>query len=169
MQKVELAPLTAAEFAPFGEVVSLAAASGRAGVTANQGTATRYDWCAALTSTRPAAKANVVVFAPRARTLPIALGLVERHPCSTQMFVPMAVDRYVVVVAPTGADGEPRWSGLRAFLCGPGEAINYHVGAWHHPIIALGRDAELLMLAWEDGSAGDCEERSAPHAIELVG
>jgi ureidoglycolate lyase len=75
------------------------------------------------------------------------------------MFVPLSCRRFLVVVCPSDARGEPDLSQLRAFLCGPGQGVNYHAGVWHHPIIALDGPAEFLMLAWEAGTAHDCEER----------
>ncbi len=149
-------PLSAAAFAPFGQVVS---AGLSAGSSANQGTATRFDWSAQLENARPAARPNLAVFRSVARSLPFEVKLLERHPKSSQLFLPMVVDRYLVVVAPDDARGEPDLAGLRAFLGQPGQGINYRANTWHHPLIALGRDADFAMLAWEDGSALDCEER----------
>ncbi|WP_224250001.1 ureidoglycolate lyase [Hyalangium gracile] len=154
-------PLTREAFAPFGDVIGLDLGGGS---SANQGTATRYDRIARLTSSRPEAQPNLAVFRSVAKALPFEVRLVERHPCSTQMFVPLACQRFLVVVCPSDERGEPVLSELRAFLCGPGQGVNYHAGVWHHPIIALDGPAEFLMLAWEDGTARDCEERplSAP-------
>ncbi len=148
-------PLTAAAFAPFGQVLS--AGLGQA-AAANQGTAVRYNWAAALQNLRPHARPNLAIFRSVARTLPLELKLLERHPASTQAFLPLVVGRMLVCVAPTAANGSPDVAGLRAFVAQPGQGINYGVGVWHHPIVALDQDADLAMLAWEDGSAGDCEE-----------
>jgi ureidoglycolate lyase len=134
------------------------------GTSANQGTATRYDRVARLTSSRPEAQPNLAVFRSVAKALPFEVRLLERHPCSTQMFVPMSCRRFLIVVCPDDARGEPDLAGLRAFVCGPGQGVNYRAGVWHHPIIALDEAADFLMLSWEDGSARDCEEHplSAP-------
>jgi ureidoglycolate lyase len=150
-------PLTREAFAPFGDVIGLELSGGS---SANQGTATRFDRIAQLTSTRPGAQPNLAVFRSVAKALPFEVRLLERHPCSTQMFAPLACRRFLVVVCPDDARGEPDLSGLRAFVCGPGQGINYRPNVWHHPIIALDGPAEFLMLAWEDGTALDCEERS---------
>jgi ureidoglycolate lyase len=42
---------------------------------------------------------------------------------------------------------------------------------WHHPIIALEAPAEFAMLAWEDGSPGDCVVRqlSEPLLVSVEG
>lgn len=149
-------PLTRDAFSPFGDVIGLELSGGH---SANQGTATRFDRVAKLVSHRPQAEPNLAVFRSVAKTLPFEVRLLERHPCSTQMFVPLACQRFLVVVCPEDARGEPDVTRLRAFVGGPGQGVNYRPGTWHHPIIALDGAADLLMLAWEDGSALDCEER----------
>jgi len=163
MVKVE--PLSVEGFAPFGDVVS---AGLRAGASANQGTATRFDWCTDLVNARPGAKANVSVFRSIAKTLPFTVELLEHHPFSTQAFLPMVCSRFLVVVAPSLLDGTPDGGNLRAFVCKPGQGINYRVGVWHHPIVALDAPADFVMVAHEDGSPGDCVMRrlEAPVRVE---
>lgn len=158
-------PLSVAAFAPFGFVVS---AGLKAGASANQGTALRFDRCADLVNTRSSAAPNLAVFRSTKKSLPFAVTLLERHPCSTQTFLPMVCTRFLIVVAPTAADGGPDVAGLRAFVCGPGQGVTYHVGVWHHPIIAVDGDADFAMLAWEDGSALDCVEQALPTPILVV-
>ncbi len=158
-------PLTVAAFSPFGFVVS---AGLRAGTSANQGTALRFDFCAELSSTRPQARANLAVFRSTQKSLPFALRLFEKHPCSTQTFLPMVCRRYLICVAPTSADGGPDVLSARAFVCGPGQGISYHVDVWHHPIIALDDDADFAMLAWEDGSPQDCVEHPLAEPLLVV-
>jgi ureidoglycolate lyase len=156
MQHLVCEPLSPEAFAPFGDV--LWAGRGE-GASANQGTAVRYDWAAALESRRPGAKPNLSIFRAAAQSLPLPIKLLERHPSSTQVFLPLLCSRYLVVVAPTLPSGDPDLTGLRAFLCGPGQGINYACGTWHHPMVALDTPAELAMLAWEDRTSGDCEVR----------
>lgn len=155
MRTVVANPLTADGFAPWGDVVSAGLREGKA---ANQGTAVRFDWSAHLETTRPDARPNLAVFRSVAKTLPFEVKLLEKHPCSTQAFLPLVCERYLICVAPTLPDGTPDVANLQAFLCGPGQGINYRREVWHHPVIALDGPAELAMLAWEDGSAQDCVE-----------
>jgi ureidoglycolate lyase len=161
---VRAAPLTADAFRPFGDVVS---AGLSAGGVANQGTAQRYDRCAKLASTRAGATPNLAVFRSAPQPLPFTAKLLERHPCSSQAFLPMRCARLLVIVAPTAKDGAPDLGGLRAFVCGPGQGVNYHAGTWHHPIVALDEPAELAMLAWEDGTVLDCEERRLAEPVSI--
>jgi ureidoglycolate lyase len=161
-------PLTAAAFSPFGQVVEAGVTSTR---EANQGTAQRSDFAARLRSDRPEARANLAVFRAAARPLPLRIVLLERHPRSSQLFVPMAASRYLVVVAGSLPSGEPDLDAVRAFLCGPRQAVNYDPGVWHHPIAALDQPTDLVMLAWEDGGPQDCEERplAQPFLVTLPG
>lgn len=147
-------PLDAEAFKPFGRVIS---AGLQTGSEANQGTAVRFDFCTDLLSTRPEAKANLAVFRSTARALPLEVVLLERHPCSTQVFIPMVVSRYLVCVAPNLPDGGPDVSQLQAFICAPGQGVAYAPGTWHHPMVSLDTQAEFAMLAWEDGGPRDCE------------
>lgn len=161
-------PLTTAAFSPFGHVVSASALAQSAGKAANQGTAVRFDFCAPVTSTRPRARANLAVFRSTQKTLPFSVRLFERHPCSTQAFLPLVCARFLVVVAPADAGGGPAVDGAVAFVCGPGEGVSYGVGVWHHPIIALDADADFAMLAHEDGTALDCVEHPLSAPIVVV-
>jgi ureidoglycolate lyase len=163
--RIPLEPLTPAAFAPFGEVLAPGPGGGR---DANLGTASRHDRVAALESTRAGAKPNLAIYRSRPQELPLRVTLLERHPHSTQVFAALHAARWLVIVAPDAPDGGPDPLGLRAFVAGPGDAFNYRRGLWHHPIIVLDEPAELLMLAWEDGGAADCEERPLAHPV-LVG
>ena len=152
---MQVRPLSVEGFAPFGDVVS---AGLRAGIAANQGTALRFDRCARLESTRPDAGPNLAVFRSTPQPLPFAVRLLERHPCSTQAFLPLSCARFLVIVAPARPDGAPDLEGLQAFVCAAGQGINYQRGVWHHPIVALDAPADFAMLAWEDGTPQDCVE-----------
>jgi ureidoglycolate lyase len=158
-------PLSAEAFAPFGQVISAGLSSG---ASANQGTAVRFDWAAQLENGRSAARPNLAVFRSAPQALPKAIVLLERHPHSTQAFLPMACARYLVIVAPDRADGGPDTSRVQAFVCLPGQGINYRRGVWHHPMIALDAPADFAMLAWEDGSSGDCEEHPLPSSEQFA-
>jgi len=147
-------PLTAEAFAPFGQVVSC----GAAGREANQGTAQRFDFAARVENLRPHAKANLCAIRSQPRALPLKVKLLERHPHSSQAFLPMVASRVLVIVAPDAANGGPDVSRLRAFIATQGQGFNYAPGTWHHPLVVLDSIAELAMLVFEDGTEGDCEE-----------
>lgn len=148
------APLTADAYAPYGAVAS----STRDDVSAkaaNQGTAARRDHLVDLENHRPHAKLNVASFrcAPHTQW-PRALALLEKHPHSTQLFVPMNARRYLVVVAL--GDEAPDLSTARAFVASATQGVSYRPGVWHHPMIALDDATDFTCMVWEDGTPGDC-------------
>lgn len=163
--KLHARPISPEAFAPFGEVVSLARLD--QAKSANQGTGVRLDYVANLVNARPHARANMVVFRGAAQKLPLQMKLLEKHPHSSQTFLPLKCERYLVCVAPTGTDGAPDLKGLVAFICEGGQGINYAPGTWHHPMMALDTDGEFAMLVWEDQSAQDCVEWPLPFPIEV--
>lgn len=164
MKSIVARPLTAEAFAPHGDVVS---AGLKEGSSANQGTAVRFDWSAKLESDRAGARPNLAVFRSVPQPLPFTVKLLEHHPHSSQAFLPMICARFLVIVAPTASGGGPDASRVDAFVCGPGQGVNYHRATWHHPIIALDAPAEFAMLAWEDGSPGDCVERRFAEPLQV--
>jgi ureidoglycolate lyase len=153
-------PLTAEAYAPFGDVIA-AAPRGEAGKAANYGTARRFDHLATLENLRPAAKLNVSVFRSSARTdFPFRVAILEKHPGSTQAFVPMNARRYLVVVAL--GDETPDLATLRVFEAASDQGISYRPGVWHHPLFNLDKEADFTCLVYEDGTAGDCVEHPLP-------
>ncbi len=154
MKKLEPAPLTRDAYRPYGDVVM---AEHGGGANANQGTAMRFNRQAALENLRSGTAApNVAVFRCAPRGVPCHVGLLEKHPLSTQLFIPMSVARFLVVVA-LGADA-PDMGTARAFLAEGTQGISYRPGVWHSPLLALDREALFACVIWEAEDANDCVE-----------
>lgn len=130
MNRVIVEPLTAAAFAPFGEVL---AAEGAPDKIINQGLCGRYHDRAVL-DFGPEGRAGISVFKAELRALPYRLDMVERHPEGSQAFLPMSSDPFLVIVAPDagGVPGEPR-----AFLTSGAEGVNYRRNTWHGVLTPL--------------------------------
>jgi ureidoglycolate lyase len=153
--RIRTVPLRAVDYAPYGDVV-MASPHGEEGDSANQGTARRYDHLAALENLRPdRAKLNISVFrcAPRASEI-FSIDILEKHPRSTQLFVPMCATRFLVIVA-LGSD-RPDIATLKAFEARGPQGISYRPGVWHHPMIALDAPTDFACFVHEDGTADDC-------------
>lgn len=76
------------------------------------------------------------------------VNVLEKHPLSSQTFVPMGglAEEYVylVVVAlplkdDRGRDMGPDMKTVKAFLCKGNQAVTYGQGVWHAPMIVVGR------------------------------
>jgi ureidoglycolate lyase len=160
-------PLTPEAYAPYGSVI---AAGIGAGKPANQGTARRFDHLVELENLRTGATPNVCVFRSTPwMERPIPIRLLEKHPLSTQVFVPMNATRFLVVVA-LGED-LPDLSTLAGFVATGAQGISYRPGVWHHPLIALDAETDFACVVFEDGGSGDCQtvhlEDDALLAIDL--
>jgi ureidoglycolate lyase len=142
-------PLDAAAFAPFGDVI--AASNARRRYPINDGTTERFHDLAHI-DVLDGGRAVLSVFRAEPRTFPIRIAMLERHPLGSQAFVPLdPALRYLVVVA-TAADATPR-----AFLACNGQGVNYAPGTWHHPLLALDRESDFLVIDRE-GDGHNCDE-----------
>jgi ureidoglycolate lyase len=134
----------------------MASPRGEPGHPANLGTALRFDDVVDCVNTRgPRAALKVKVF--RSRPVPRerrALALLEKHPCSTQLFIPMNASRYIALVA-LGAD-RPDLGTLAAFVVEGARGISYGPGVWHHPMLTLDAETDFVVLVHEDGTPEDC-------------
>ena len=123
-------PLTAAGFAPFGDVLE---AAGDPTKIINRGKCGRWHDCASL-DFGPDGRAGISIFRAEPRSLPYTCDLLERHPDGSQAFVPMSLDPFLIIVAPDhgGLPGQPR-----AFISSAGQGINFHRGTWHGVLTPL--------------------------------
>ncbi|KAJ1979047.1 Allantoicase [Dimargaris xerosporica] len=163
-------PLTAEAYASYGQVISLADANRtnlpEPGV-ANHSTALRFSRLADVVNLRTlpisegGATPNLCVFRCQPQQQrPFPLKMLEQHPYSTQLFMPIAspkgadagnTQRYLVVVAANGPDGQPDYATLKAFVAEKWQGITYFPGVWHHPMVALDVTTDFLCLVWENG------------------
>ncbi|KAK0525047.1 Allantoicase [Tilletia horrida] len=114
-----------------------------------------------------------------------AVKVLERHRFTTQAFLPLTADvgtqhGYLVIVAlplpssssssdddddgaavPEKDERRPDLATLRAFWATSTQAISYHPGIWHHPIVSLGTratDFACVVHESEDRPELDCDE-----------
>lgn len=130
MNHITAEPLTAAAFAPFGDVLE---AAGEPSRIINRGKCGRWHDCASLDFGLDG-RAGISIFRAEPRSLPYTCDLLERHPDGSQAFVPMSHDPFLIIVAPDngGLPGQPR-----AFISRAGQGINFHRGTWHGVLTPL--------------------------------
>lgn len=139
-------PLSQAAFAAFGDVIDVPAEPGR-----------KY-YEEALGNLRPAARPSLSVsLRPETADRPLRAELLERHEFSSQTFMPLDVERWLVVVAPHAAAGGPDVAQVRAFIATGRQGVTYRPDTWHHGLTVLDRPGRFAVFMWRDGSAGDEE------------
>jgi ureidoglycolate lyase len=123
-------PLTAQDFAPYGDVLET---KGQPDRIINQGFCGRWHDRARL-DVGPDGRAGISIFKAEPRALPYQLDLLERHPEGSQAFIPMSMTEWLVIVADDDA-GQP--GRISAFIAAPGQGINLHRGTWHGVLTPL--------------------------------
>jgi ureidoglycolate lyase len=152
--------LSPAAFAEYGEVI---AAEGSHAIAVNEGRALRYDALTRLGHSTSASAPALALYRVSPSSLPFKASLFERHPYSSQVFLPMTGGVILTAVAPDRG-GAPDAERIQAFISPGGMGIHYRAGVWHLPIAALGSEVTLAMLMWE-GSHGDTEEHRLAQPI----
>lgn len=153
MNRLAVQPLTAAAFAPFGEVLSCATAARQYPI--NDGTTERYDDLARIDA-GPQGRVIVSIFRGQPRSFPLPITMLERHPLGSQAFMPLQATPYLVVVAEAGpAASAP--GPVHAFLARGDQGVNYAPGVWHHPLIAIDRVSDFLVID-RGGAERNCDE-----------
>jgi ureidoglycolate lyase len=153
MRDLKLEPLTAEAFAPFGTVMDTAAAELR---MINGGTTERFHALAMADTATGGGQTILSLFRGQPRAFPYAVGMMERHPLGSQAFFPVTKANWIAVVAPDagGSPGQPR-----AFLVPGHIGVQYARNVWHHPLIAVGRVSDFLVMDRE-GDGVNLEEAS---------
>jgi ureidoglycolate lyase len=152
-------PLTAAAFAPFGDVLDATGAFR----PINGGLCARHHDRARIDIAQ--GRAGISIFAARPRSLPYAFDLVERHPLGSQAFLPMTSAPFLVIVAPGTAE---EVDALRAFLTDGAQGINLLRGTWHGvltPLAAPGRFAVVDRI----GDGANLQEWRYPALWTVIG
>ncbi|SGZ58207.1 CIC11C00000006031 [Sungouiella intermedia] len=179
-------PLTPESFHPYGGVISAdhqiktVTSSG-----ANYGTAVKIHKVAPIVnnyascpSGKPAT-ANWNIFrcsAPKHLIAPSSVSsksytskVLERHPFSTQTFIPMGQNlekvSFLVIVASTDESTSqklPDPSLVKAFICKGNQSVTYGAGTWHAPMVVIDETIPYIDFAvfiHENGVADeDCQE-----------
>ena len=155
------APLTAAAFAPYGDVIE--AGQGAVQKIINYGNTIRFHDLARLDLTGDHGQPLVSIFRSTPLPRPIGVKVMERHPLSSQALYPLGPNPYLVVVAERG---EFSPENLKAFLARPGQGVNYHKGVWHHYSLALDGVSDFLVID-RGGPEKNCDEVFLDGAVSI--
>lgn len=150
MRTLKPEPLSAAAFAPFGDVLE-AAGDFRlinAGLCRRHHDRARLDFAPEID---PANRAGISIFQAEPRALPYDFDLIERHPEGSQAFLPMTQHAFLVIVS-AGPDAAPR-----AFLTNGAQGINLHRGTWHGVLTPLHAPG-LFAVVDRIGASANLEE-----------
>jgi ureidoglycolate lyase len=113
----------------------------------------------------------VSLFEAAPQTLPFQVDLLEMHPKTEQLIMPLRLSSsgWIVLVAPD-QDAVPDLGGAIALHLHPDEGIVYRAGVWHLPIFLKGEAPGLFLVqSMQDHRADDCVEYPlGSRAIHIV-
>tara|TARA_R110002167_G_scaffold107987_15_gene275992 strand:+ start:4021 stop:4545 length:525 start_codon:yes stop_codon:yes gene_type:complete len=134
-------PLSREAFAPFGDVIETA---GRDHFSINDGYADRFHNLADVDLTEADGKPLLSIFRARPRPRPLQVDMMERHPMSSQAFIPLSDTPFLVLVAPAGEAPSPE--NLTLFCTNGCQGVNFARGVWHFPLLVEKVDQEFLVV-----------------------
>jgi ureidoglycolate lyase len=154
--------LTAATFAPFGEVIEI---EGRASRLINAGTCRRFDDIAQIDVLQDGGEPLLSIFEADPRALPLRIRVLERHPLSSQAFYPLEPRPFLVIVARDGP--EPIAKRIHVFLSSGSQGVNYRRNTWHHALVALHQVSRFLVVD-RRGPGENCEEAVVEDVVQAT-
>ena len=163
MLRITCQSLTEENFSRFGQVID---AVGRSPDFINDGTTQRFPDLATFDSGGQISGPTIGIYLANARSFPLRITRLERHLQANQVFIPMGMHRFVVVVAPGGET--PDWVEIAAFVTSSGQGVSLHRGTWHHGLVALS-DADRFAVIEGKNYRMDTEEKMATQELWLDG
>ena len=132
--------ISRSNFASYGDLIST---DNIKSIDINAGYAKRFDNLANLNTSKDEGKAIVSIFSSTKRTFPMKIDMMEKHPLSSQAFIPMKETTFLCFVAPPGES--PDINKIQSFIVPPKNGINYKPGIWHFPLIST-EDTNFLVI-----------------------
>jgi ureidoglycolate lyase len=159
---LKAAALTAEAFAPFGDVIEIGDRRPR---WINEGTCERFDDVAQPDVLAAGGRPMISIFRAAARELPFHVKVLERHPLSSQAFIPLDRLPFLVVVAEAG-DAPPSGR-IRAYRSSGLQGVNFRRNTWHHALLALERTSHFLVVD-RGGPGENCDETVVDDAVVVI-
>ena len=87
------------------------------------------------------------IFKAKKRIFPLKIDMLENHPFSSQVFLPLDKTNFIALVAPISR--KPDLNKLECFIISDGDGVNFKTKVWHFPLIST-EDAEFITIDKKD-------------------
>ena len=88
-------------------------------------------------------KARLNLFDAKKRIFPLTINMLEKHPFSSQVFLPLGNNPFFVIVCSPGL--KPDLNNLNFFIVENGNGVNFKPMVWHFPLISI-NDAKFITI-----------------------
>ena len=88
-------------------------------------------------------KVRLNLFDAKKRKFPLMIDMLEKHPFSSQVFLPLGKDPFFVIVCPSSP--KPDLNNLNIFKIENGNGVNFNPDIWHFPLISI-NDAKFITV-----------------------
>ena len=123
--------ITRKNFKKFGDLISTKKIKS---ININDGYAKRFNNLCSINTSSKKGKTIMSIFSAKKRKFPMKIKMMEKHPLSSQTFVPMSDANFLVFVAPKGK--KPNIKKIKSFIVPKQCGISYLKGTWHFPLIS---------------------------------
>ena len=154
---MNITPLTASAFAPFGEVLETTGTP----LHINQGFADRFDDLCKV-DVIEGGEVKVSIFEARPRPQPIKIDLMERHPLGSQAFYPLQNEDWLVLVCTDPLDA----GSYHCFRATGQQGVNYARNVWHFPLLVFA--PSRFIIVDRKGPGNNLEEVMLAKPLSLV-
>jgi len=153
--------LTCQSFAIYGDVIEITEQTKYFDI--NDGHTKRYHDLATIDVSNQKGRSLINIFRSQPLATPIILKSMERHPLSSQAFIPKGNQPYLVVVAPAGSFDE---SAIEVFMATAKQGVNYKAGTWHHYCLALNKVSDFIVID-RGGEGENCDTVELDTVIQV--
>jgi ureidoglycolate lyase len=167
VKTITLSKLTQETFSGFGRVIDTTDPEGH-GFSVNEGRAERFNYPQLFNHDDGMGDPNLAIYKITPSNLPVTIERLERHPNSSQIFLPIVSGHYLICVAPPDLRGLPDVSMIMAFIVPPEIGISYHPQTWHLPLMVLENPGTFAMMMWNDGTNNDCVLHNLEKPIRIL-
>jgi len=87
------------------------------------------------------------IFKAKKRIFPLNIDMLEMHPLSSQVFLPITKTNFIVLVTPINR--KPDLQKIECFKVLDGDGINFKPYIWHFPLISI-EDAKFITIDKKD-------------------
>ena len=142
--KLDIQKITKDNFALYGDVITIKDKSSE--VINNNTTQSFFD-LANIEILGEDNNARLNIFNAKKRIFPLDIDMLEKHPLSSQVFLPMSATDFITLVTPINI--KPDINKIECFKVSNGDGINFKSHIWHFPLISI-QDAKFITIDKKD-------------------